>query len=102
MDMIGDSEEIKIFETKVIKDLISFKWSRYAKNKHYLAGFIHTVYAITFCIYTSEIYLENEYENKTTFLWLMSICLFYAFIYDFAQLYQSGCDYFLDIWNYVD
>lgn len=102
MDMFGDSEQLKIFETKVIKDLIFFKWSRYAKIIHYMAGFVHLIYGITFCVYTSEIYLENEYQNKAAWLWLMSICISCAFVYDFTQFYQSGTDYFLDKWNYVD
>ena len=29
-------------------------------------------------------------------------CLTYACIYDMTQLFQQGCDYFLDMWNYSD
>ena len=103
MEMIGDTESVTIFTAKVLQDLIDFKWIKYARDIHFLGAFIHLIYVITFCVYVSEIYLENdEGENKTTLLIMMAVSLFYALVYDFRQLFLSGFDYFLDVWNYSD
>lgn len=83
MEMIGDTEQVSIFTTKVLQDLIDFKWTKYARIIHFFGAFIHLIYVITFCVYVSEIYLEKKMEGKTALLILMAVSLFYALVYDF-------------------
>jgi hypothetical protein len=34
MDVISESEELEIFKTDLIIDVIDFKWNRFAKRVH--------------------------------------------------------------------
>lgn len=103
MDLLGDSEEIDIFSTKVVIDFFDFNWDTYAKHLHYLGATIHMFYVSMFCIYINEIYNERNYENRHILCWLMLICLMYPMTYDMLQLKKQGiCEYFSDKWNYLD
>lgn len=52
--------------------------------------------------YVNEIYLKSNLEIKNKILYTQAIIHLYATIYDLTQLFKSGFDYFLDVWNYSD
>lgn len=88
MDMLGDIEQIEVFKTKVVKDLIFFKWNTYAKWNHYIGTSIHLIYTTLFCIYVNQVYLESNLSNKKYILGAMGVCLLYNAVYDLTQLIQ--------------
>ena len=53
MNALGETEEITIFSSKVIRDLLEFRWNLYAGKFHYIGLGIHTFYVFIFNIYCS-------------------------------------------------
>lgn len=51
MKMISDSEELAIFQSKLISDTIMFKWDQYAKNMHYRGFFMHLINISTLTVF---------------------------------------------------
>ena len=51
MDLFGETEQIEVFQTKVVQDLIRFKWTSYGRKVHQLAAIVHLTYVITFLNY---------------------------------------------------
>jgi len=57
MEIIGDTEQTEIFQTKGIKSLIEFKWTKYASKVHYMSAFIHFIYVLMFFFHVQHIYI---------------------------------------------
>ena len=53
MEALGETNELKIFQSKVIKEFIQFKWDTYAGKFHYIGAFIHIIYVLIFNVYVS-------------------------------------------------
>ena len=51
MEACGETDELEIFECKVLRDFIEFKWNQYAGKFHYIGATIHSVYLLTFNFY---------------------------------------------------
>ena len=51
MDLFGDTDQIDMFQTQVVQDLIEFKWERYGRIIHKSAASVHIVYVVTFLLY---------------------------------------------------
>lgn len=57
MDAIAQSDENKIFETALVKDLINFKWREFAAGIHYLGAFMHFAYALILLFYIKYMFV---------------------------------------------
>jgi hypothetical protein len=57
MEIISETDELDIFRTKVLHDLVEFKWNAYGKSVHYFGAFLHIGYIITFFIYVNQVYI---------------------------------------------
>jgi hypothetical protein len=112
LDECANSEELAIFETDTLKDLIEFKWSQYGYRFH-LGGFlIHAVYVIMLFVYTDMVYINgsskalNDEKFKTSFHSLLIVLLAlisYPLLYEIIQMFKGGLgDYFADFGNYFD
>jgi hypothetical protein len=94
MTALGETNELKILSTKVIRDVLEFRWNTYAYKFHYIGLFIHVIYVLVFNIYVSYFMqlpkLEKDESGVArTFLLfflniVMGICLIYPMIYDFT------------------
>ena len=51
MEAVGETDELDIFECKVLRDFIEFKWYMYAGKFHYIGAVIHSIYLLTFNFY---------------------------------------------------
>jgi hypothetical protein len=103
MEVLSETEELDIFRTKVVYDLVEFKWNAYAKYIHYLGASLHLAYNIVFFIYVNTIYNERNFAYQYDICWIMLILLIYPMVYDMLQLFKTGpFDYFSDPWNYLD
>ena len=102
MDHFGDTELLEVFHTKVVHDLIRFKWYRYGVKVHKSAAFVHMIYVITFLIYLDYQYLKREDDFHLPILLIMCVCNNTAFLYDTRQLIKQGSLYFMDAWNFYD
>jgi len=55
-----DSDELELFETDQIIDVITFKWEKYAKKLHMVSGFAHFSYVTILMFYVYHMYIEND------------------------------------------
>jgi hypothetical protein len=61
MDAISNSDEIEMFDSQQIKDIISFKWESYGRDHHIFGSFMHFLYVLLFILYVNFVYLNNDY-----------------------------------------
>lgn len=54
-------QELEIFSSKGLKNLIVFKWEEYAYFLHYLGAFMHVMYIGTMTLYIRETFLTGTY-----------------------------------------
>lgn len=108
VDIMGlaiDSEELDIFETDILKQLIDFKWEKYARIHHLIGCLAHLMYMFTLILYTNLVYILNNGDQRTQkiYAYILAVGIFYPAVYDWIQFAKSGpCEYFADKWNYID
>lgn len=57
MGLLNKTEELTIFDTKSVQELIEFKWDSYALSHHLVGCFLHFFYLIILMIYINIIYI---------------------------------------------
>jgi hypothetical protein len=97
---IAGSDELSIFETDLIKDMVDYKWQEFAQSKHRFAACVHISYITTMMCYIVQIFLQDaKYdENKVrlnpppnkNILVAMMIFLVYPVCYDGTQMIKQG------------
>lgn len=103
MTSLGNTDELSIFDTCVVKDFYEFQWNSYAKHIHYFGSLIHLISLTSYIIYVYEIYLYRRYEYRLYLIYIMIISKIFPLIYDTLQLTKQGPkQYFQDPWNYLD
>lgn len=60
LDMCSESEELEIFCSAAISDVIKFKWDEFALNIHMVGCFFHFFYMTILIIYINAIYINND------------------------------------------
>ena len=103
LELMSETEELDIFNSKVVQDFFEFQWNSYAKSLHYFGAFIHLMYLIFFSVYSNLIFIHRNFESRPILCWAMLITLIYPMTYDMLQLKKQGpTEYFKDKWNYLD
>lgn len=110
IDAISNSDDLDIFNTDVVMDLIDYKWNKFAKRVHYIGWVIHMFYISVLIAYIKNVYLsgkelktyDTDLEPVSRLLYVIGVCLIYPTIYDGTQMINDGMDYLDDKWNYVD
>lgn len=102
LENLGESDELDMFDCKIVKDYYNFMWNSWGKYVHYLGAVIHSVYFLMFVIYVNATYLHRDYEARVPLCWMMLICIIYPMFYDTLQLFKQGREYLQDPWNFVD
>jgi hypothetical protein len=67
MGVLSRCDEISIFKTDLVKDLVDYKWDTYAYRSHILSAMFHVIYVIVLIYYINHTYLEpymEEHEDK--------------------------------------
>lgn len=102
--LISESEEVPIFDSSCIQEVIKYKWETYGMRFHKFGFTMHVFYVIIINIYVAHNYhKENTEESNRTFVILLGIGILYPWIYDVTQLIRNGlADYLGDPWNYAD
>lgn len=66
MKALGETKSIQILSSKVIRDLLEFRWKQSAGKLHYIGLSLHIVYVIVFNIYISYFkQLEKPKEGES-------------------------------------
>lgn len=129
MTAVANSDELGIFKTDMIMDMIDYKWTTFAKRQHLIGGFIHVVYVVVLILYINHTFLDMEHVNadrimkidtsawhvddslidnrifptcNPRYMWAIAICLLYPVYYDGIQLAKQGMSYFSHGINYID
>ena len=82
MDVLSNTEELEVFATKVVVDVIDFSWDSFGKHLHYLGACLHLTYVILFWNYVNEVFLHRDYENRLALLRVLGLCLLYPMVYE--------------------
>ena len=59
MALCSETEELEVFETDALKDIIDFKWRMYGRKHHFLGMAMHMLYTAMINIYVSEAYCHE-------------------------------------------
>ena len=63
MGLCESTEELDIFETESLKEMIDFKWENYARKFHLFGCFMHFTYVFTMSIFVFEVYVLGDLGN---------------------------------------
>jgi hypothetical protein len=63
MSLAEETEEMTIFDTDSIVDIIEYRWGCYANSFHLKGLFMNVLYIISFILYVKEGYLEEAGEH---------------------------------------
>lgn len=99
MGICNESEELEIYETQSIQQLIQFKWDTYAYNHHIIGVTFHGFHMLSLVIYINIAYILNykDLEYQRYFLIPILVSLVYPTYYEFKQLFRDGWGYFDDV-----
>lgn len=61
MDCLGKTPELQIFETKVVSDLLDYKWNGTSGLVHKIGAATHVCYLIVFSFFVNEMYVYEAY-----------------------------------------
>lgn len=65
MQALSESEELSIFETDLVMDLIDYKWETYARRQHLFGFLIHLCYVFTMMANVRLVYVNRTPYNYT-------------------------------------
>jgi hypothetical protein len=67
MELCGSTEELEVFDSKTLKQVIDFKWEAYAKHFMYLGCTMHFFYLFTISINVIEVFERVNVENNALY-----------------------------------
>ena len=103
LSLCAASDELELFETETLDELITFKWDTYARSFMLIGCFFHFCYLTIMIIYVNAIYINVDDSNAYLYGVLLLIGIVYPMLYDLRQLYIQGPkEYFQDLFNYSD
>jgi hypothetical protein len=82
MEICKDTEELEMFDTEVIQDMIEFKWLSFGRAHHMMGLTMHFVYTFTLTIYVNEVYLAFDDHNQHIYTVLLGLALLYPIQYE--------------------
>ena len=59
MQLCSDTEELEMFNTEAIQNIVEYKWTMYGRKHHFLGMAMHMFYTCMLTIYVSEAYLKE-------------------------------------------
>jgi hypothetical protein len=88
MELLATTEELDIFGTTSIQQLIEFKWVAYAMFHHLIGCFFHFFYLIILVVYINIIYIKDTGtpEEKQTYVILLGVGILYPQLYNISRI----------------
>lgn len=65
MGIIAESDEITIFDSQNIMDIIDFKWNTFGKSHHKFGFIMHMVYVLLIMLYVNFTYCYDDVDDRT-------------------------------------
>ena len=60
MSLAGESEQLSIFDTESLNQVIQFKWINYGKSHHVFGCIMHFLYTLLLVVYTKNAIMEES------------------------------------------
>jgi len=105
MGICNESDELEIYETQAIQQLIQFKWDTYAYNHHIIGVTFHGFHMLSLIVYINISYILNYNQDPKFQRWFVIpilVSLIYPSYYEFKQVFRDGWGYFDDVQNWFD
>ena len=103
MTLCSNTDELEIFETATLQEVIDYKWKKYGKKWHLAGCLMHFIYISVITVYVNKVFVEQDIEDKNYYLTIMSLGIIYPLVYDSIQLKRLGYKvYFSEFWNCSD
>jgi hypothetical protein len=97
------SDEIEMFTSKSIQELIKFKWDTYAYRWHFVLWLFHQIYITLIFVYTYQTYVYPTKEHEHGINLVLMVMLVVPFCYEVTQAVMVGpLEYLTDLGNLVD
>ena len=102
MNQFSETDELKIFDTDILQQMIKFKWEKYGMRHHLFGCVMHLFYTFIFTVYVANAYIK-ESQNNLVYACLLALGILYPLLYDIHQFVKMGViEYFSQFWNYID
>lgn len=92
--LLSDTEELEIFQTQPVQDVINYQWDTYGRRFHYMPFFFHLYYVFILNYFVFSQYIKSQEKE----LKLQVVLLFAGFVYpifhESCQFRNEGCYYF--------
>lgn len=82
MTVTYESDELEIFESENLVNLIRYKWDTFAQRLHMRGAIMHFIYLVVMMIYIKNIYIDNQYEDQGFYSILLCVGVVYPTWYD--------------------
>ena len=90
LQLCAEADELELFETDELDELITFKWESFARSFMLIGCFFHFCYLTIMIIYVNAIYINNDKANANLYGILLMLGIIYPMFYDIRQLYLLG------------
>ena len=114
MYLCSSCDNLEVFNTDSIKELINFKWIEFGQSHHMIGLFFHTCQMIMVMIYIQYVYIDDSFDiykpgseptdishPQSVFAFILFICLIYPTIYEGLRMKNQGLlGYFQLLSNY--
>jgi hypothetical protein len=100
---LAESEDMALFETTAVKKVIEYEWPMVMKYTIRRLFMPYMVFMVSFMLYIFWIF--NQDANvylETISVAVLALFSMYLLKNEIGQLTESGLEYFLSIWNYLD
>jgi hypothetical protein len=102
MDLCAEGEELEMFDTDTLKQVIQYKWQCYGLKHHLLGCVMHLINTFLIVLYIILSYYHEPKEDNVIIL-LLAIGITYPASYEVFQIAKVGIiEYLSDTWNYAD
>lgn len=106
LSLCVESEELAMFESETLQELIDFKWNATGYALHLFGFCIHCCYISILALYTKEVYIDgkgNDSGEENTLSLALLAGILYPALYETIQMFKNGfLDYITDTGNWID
>lgn len=79
MGLLKDSDELEMFDSKSIIELIEFKWTAYCFEHHAIGCILHMFYLAILIIYVNIIYIKNTGTDSEKAIYVILLAIGIAY-----------------------
>jgi hypothetical protein len=95
MEEFAESEELEVFTSKSLIDLLEFKWTEFGKQFHMVGCCMHFMYMSLLFVYINQVYIENNDKLSLYYSIGLFVGLIYPMVYEFYQIYRLGLEEYI-------